>query len=77
MDSSTVMCFLQTDIRHKNCVRKVATVFLCDVSIRRNLCLKLQKVMVTTHAIRHGNTNNFRVFKTFSANRDIEQKNGF
>jgi len=37
MDSSTGISYLQNQIRKK-------TVSLCNVSIRRNLCLKLQKV---------------------------------
>jgi len=44
MDYPTGMSYLQNQIQRKNSVRKVKTVFTCDVSIRRNLCLKLQEV---------------------------------
>jgi len=44
IDSSTGMNYLQNQILHKKEDMIVKTAFLCDVSIRRNLCLKLQKI---------------------------------
>jgi len=38
------LCYLHNQIQNKNMVMIVKPVFLCDVEIGRNLCLKLEKV---------------------------------
>jgi len=56
MNFFTGMSYLQNQIRYKNWVVIVKTVFLCNVSIHPNLCLKFHKVFkVTEYAIRRGN----------------------
>jgi len=82
---STGKSYLQKWIQHKNWIRRVKPVFPCDVSIRRNLCLKLQKVDKEDDArIRRHKAptvssafSSFETSKLFYENWDIAQKNGF
>jgi len=62
MDSSTGVLCLQNLVQHKNWVKRVKDVFLFNVTIRRNLGLKFQKVD------KDGGQ------KLFRANGDIVQK---
>jgi len=70
------MSYLQNKIQHKNWGIVVKPVFLCDVSILLNLCLKLQKAG-------KGGKCDVRIFvfrklqTLFTANSDIAHKTVF